>query len=115
MFCWQCGEEVENQCTLENEPGQDRKRLPTEREDRHLLQISKASRTKSNRQLSSEFTLSNETQLSARTIRRRLLDAGYHSYTGQWKPIRNARQRKVHLLFANDYIAWLSYDWKRII
>ena len=78
-----------------------------EREDRRLLQISKADRTKSSRQLSSEFTLSNGTQLSARTIRRRLLDAGYRSYTDKRNSIRNASQRKVHLQFANDYIAWL--------
>ena len=96
-------------------PGQGRKRLSTEREDRRLLQISKANRTKCSRQLSSEFTLSNGIQLSARTIRRRLLDAGYRSYTVKWKPIRNASQRKVRLQLANDYITWLSYDWKRII
>ena len=34
---------------LTNAPEQDRKRLLTERDDRHLLQISKADRTKSNR------------------------------------------------------------------
>ena len=75
----------------------------------------KADRTKSSRQLSSEFTLSNETQLSARTIRRRLFDAEYRSYTDKRKPIRNVSQTKVHLQFANDYIPWLPYDWKRII
>ena len=99
---------------LTNAPGQCRKRLSIEREDRRLLQISKADRTKSNRQLSSEYTLSNGTQLSARTIRRRLFDAGYRSYTVKQKSIRNASQ-KVRLHFANDYIAWLPYDWKRII
>ena len=72
---------------LTNAPGQSRKQLSNEREDRRLLQISKAGRTKSSRQLSSEFTLSNGTQLSAHTIRRRLLDAGYHSYIAKWKPI----------------------------
>ena len=100
---------------LTNAPGQGRKRLSTEREDRRLLQICKADRTKCNRQLSSEFTLSNGTQLSARTIRRRLLDGGYRSYTAKRKPIRNASQRKLRLQFANDHITWLPYDWKRII
>ena len=56
-----------------------------------------------------------DTQLSVRTIRRRLFDAGYHSYTAKWKPIRNASQRKVRFQFANDYITWHPYDWKRII
>ena len=95
---------------LTNAPSQGRKRLSIGREDRRLLQISKADRTKSSRQLSSEFTLSNGTQLSARTIRRRLLNDGYRSYSTKRKPIRNASQRKVRLQFANDYIAWLSYD-----
>ena len=100
---------------LTNAPGQGRKRLSIEREDRRLLQISKADRTKSSRYLSSEFTLSNGTQLSVRIIRRRLLDAGYHSYTDKRKSIRNALRRKVRLQFANDYIGWLLYNWKRII
>ena len=100
---------------LTNAPGQDPKRLSTEREDRHLLQIFKADRIKTSRQLSSQFTLSNGTQLSARTIRRRFLDAEYRSYTAKLKSIRSALQRKVRLQFASDYIAWLSYDWKRII
>ena len=93
---------------LTNAPVQGRKRLSTELEDRRLLQISKADRTKSSRQLSSEFTLSNGTQLSVRTIRRRLFDAGYRRYTDKRKPIRSTSQRKVRLQFANDYIAWLS-------
>ena len=100
---------------LTNALGQGRKRLSTERKNRRLLQISKADQTKCSRQLSSEFTLSNGTQLSARTIRRRLLDAGYRSYIDKRKPIRNASQGKVRLQFANDYITWLPYDWKRII
>ena len=100
---------------LTNAPGQGRKRLSTEREDRRLLQISKADRTKSSRQLSSEFTLSNGIQMSACTIHRRLLDAGYRRYTDKQKPIRNASQRKVRLQFANDYIAGLPDDWNRII
>ena len=36
-----------------------------------------------------------DTQLSARTIRRRLFDAGYRSYTDKWKPIRNASRRQM--------------------
>ena len=49
---------------LTNARGQGRKRLSTECEGRRLLQICKADRTKCSRQLSSEFTLSNGTQLS---------------------------------------------------
>ena len=100
-----------------NAPSQGRKRLSTEREDRRLLQICKADRTKCSRQLSSEFTLSNGTQLSAHTIPPRPLDAGYgyRSYIAKWKLIRNASKKKVRLQFANNYMTWLPYDWKRII
>ena len=89
-----------------NAPGRGRKRLSTEHEDRRLLQICKAHRTKCSGQLSSEFTLSNGTQLSALTIRRKLLDAGYRSYTVKRKHIRNASQRKLRVQFANGYITW---------
>ena len=56
-----------------------------------------------------------DTQLSVGTIRRRLLNAVHRRCIDKWKPIRNASQRKVRLQFANDYISWLSYDWKQII
>ena len=73
---------------LTNAPDQGRKRFSAECEDRRLLQISKADQTKTSRQLSSELTRSNGTQLSTRTIRRRLLDAGYRSYIDKQKAIQ---------------------------
>ena len=64
----ECGEEVKTGQPLKNTSGQGRKLLSTERDDRRLLQLYKADRTKSSRQLSSEFVLSSGKVLSARTI-----------------------------------------------
>ena len=101
--------------TLANGPGQDRKRHSTERENRCLLQISKADRSKSSRQLSSDFTLSNGTQLSAHTFVEDSSMPDIVATPPNGNPFRNVSQRKVHFQFANDCIAWLRYDWKRII
>lgn len=100
---------------VNNIPGQGRKRLTTARDDRRLLALCKADRTKSSRQLSAEFTLSSGRLLSARTVRRRLLEAGYGSYTAKRKPIRNCLQKKARLQFANEHINWLPDDWKGVI
>lgn len=100
---------------LTNVPGQGRKRASTERDDRQLLQLCKKDRTKSSRQLSSEWVLSNGKTMAACTVRRRLLQAGYKSYTAKRKPCRSAAQKRKRLEFANNYIHWLPEDWQSII
>ena len=106
---------LKNGQSLKNVPGQGRKRLTTPRDDRRLLQLCKADRSKSSRQLSSEFVLSRGKVLSARTIRRRLLDAGYKSYTAKRKPLRNASQKQSRFQFAKDHVQWLPDYWKCVI
>jgi transposase len=100
---------------LKNAPGQGRKRVSTPTDDRHLLELCKKDRTKSSQQLSSEWILSNGKTLSAVTVRRRLLEAGYASYTAKRKTVRTAAHKRKRLAFANTHINWLSDDWSKVI
>ena len=54
---------------LKNAPGQGRKRATTSSDDRYLLQLCKQDRTKTSRQLSSEWLLSSGKTLSDSTVR----------------------------------------------
>ena len=69
-------------------------------------------RAKSNQMLCTEWVLPNGNHLSARTIRRRLLDAGYKSYMAQRKPLRKPEQRKQRFSFAKEHQYWLN-DWNK--
>jgi transposase len=99
---------------LSNLPGQGRKKASTATDDRNLLRLCKKGRTKSSQELSSELLLSNGKQLSARTIRRRLLDLGYKSYTAKRKPYRKPAQQRKRLSFARQHQHWLK-EWNNII
>ena len=100
---------------LGNAPGQGRKRTSSERDDRRLLQMCKQDRKKSSQELSSEWILSNGMTFAASTVRRRLLEAGYNSYTTKRKPYRNASHKRKRLEFAIGHIDWLPKDWANII
>ena len=99
---------------LLHSPGQGRRKISTTTDDRNLLRLCKKDRTKSSKELSSEFLLSNGKRLSAQTIRRRHLDMGYKSYTVKRKPVLKPAQQKARLSFALEHQYW-SQEWNNII
>ena len=107
-------EKLKEELPLSPSPSQGRLKASATTDDRNLLRLSKRNRTKSSRELSSEFLLSNGKRLSARTVRRRLLDMGYKSYTVTRKPVRKAVQQKGRLSFAQEHQYW-SKEWNNII
>ena len=76
-MCFTCGKKLKGKLPLSHSPGQGRRKASTTTDDRNLLRLCKKDRTKSSKELSSEFFLSKGKQLSARTVHRRLLDMGY--------------------------------------
>ena len=99
---------------LSNTLGQGRRKASTKADDRNLLRLCKKDRTKSSKELSAELVLSSGKQLSDRTVRRRLLDMGFRSYTAKRKPFRKPAQQKQRLTFAKDHQYWLK-EWNNII
>ena len=75
----------------------------------------KKNRRKTSRQLAAEWNASYGKSISPRTIRRRLLNAGYKSYTTKWKPYRKPHHCSSRLSFAKKYSGWTFNQWKNII
>ena len=100
---------------LDNRPGQGRKKSTTTKEDRYLLTLMKKDRSKSSRELASEWNMTNGKAVSPRTVRRRLLNAGYKSYTKKKKPYRKPTHCSLRLKFAKKYSEWNFNDWKNVI
>ena len=100
---------------LKSRPGQGRKKSTTSDEDRYLLNLTKKNRSKSSRQLTSEWNLSNGKSISPQTVRRRLFKAGYKSYTTKRKPFRKPSHCSSRLRFAQKCSDWNFSDWKNVI
>ncbi|CAF4700528.1 unnamed protein product [Rotaria magnacalcarata] len=100
---------------LENRPGQGRKKLTTFKEDRYLLNLMKKDRQKSSRQLATDWNSSHGKSISARTVRRRLFNAGYKSYTVKPKPYRKPSHCSARLKFAKQCSDWNFSDWKTVL
>ena len=71
----------------------------------------KKDRSKSSRQLASEWNLSNGKSTSPRTVRRRLFNAGCKNYVAKRKPSHCSSR----LRFAEGYSNLDFSDWKNVI
>ena len=74
--------------SFKNRKGQGRKKSTTTREDKSLKRPSLADRRKSSSELAAELRESANKQISARTVRRRLLEVGLKGCKARKKPTR---------------------------
>ena len=100
---------------LENCRGQGRKKATTSEEDRELIVLMKRNRRKTSKQLATEWNSSIGKSISPRTVRRRLLDAGYKSYTVKPKPARKPQHHTSHFKFARKHLRWDFGEWKNVV
>ena len=100
----------ESKLPLKNRPGQDRKKSTASNEDCYLFNLMKKDRSKSSRQLASEWYLSNGKSTSPRTVRRRLFNAGYKSYAAKRKPYRKPSHCSSRLWSAEKCSDWNFSD-----
>lgn len=120
MKCSRCAvrttlKRYEGSGTLTNRPKSGRKRLTTAREDRHIERIAIRERTKSSRDLSSELLERHGVCISARTVRRRLVESGLHGRIARRKPRLTAEHKKKRLQWAQKYKNWTVEDWGNVL
>ena len=81
-------------------------------DNRYLLQLCKQDRTKTSRQLTSEWLLSSGKTVSDSTER---IESGNKNYTAKPKTIRTAIQKQKSLSIAKRHLNWLSDNWNKVI
>ena len=91
--------------------GRPRKRTP--QTDRWLTRYSLRNRKLSSRQLNLELQQQHVTT-DARTVRRRLHDAGIKAYRPLKKPMLSARMKRQRLEWAKQFKDWTADDWSRV-
>lgn len=100
--------------SIDNKKGKGRKKSTTPQTDRRIVRLSLANRKSSavdiNRELQSAGV-----QVSNRTVRRRLVEAGLKARVPRKKPFLNATQREKRVNWAKEHISWTGEDWEKVL
>ena len=92
--------------------GRGRKKKTSSREDRKIIQSSIKDRRKSSSEIPREMKEEIGLELSSRTIRRRLLDAGLKSCRAKKKPLLSEKARQKRLQWALEH---RSFNWANVV
>ncbi|XP_033311884.1 uncharacterized protein LOC117211768 [Bombus bifarius] len=65
--------------------------------------------------IAAEINYKNDTQISARTVRRRLEGFNLRGRKPRKKPLLSSRNRKRRLAFAKAHRHWTSEDWQKVL
>lgn len=101
--------------SLKNRDGQGRKRCTTQREDRLLKRTSLLNRRKPSSDVAAEFREATAKEISTRTVRRRLLQAGLKGCKARKKPWLSEVNIKKRLSWAKKHENWTDDDWSKVV
>lgn len=98
-----------------NLPKSGRKPKTSAREDRLIERIALRDRHKSAEIICAELRSQHNTNISVRTVRRRLTEANLHARKPRRKPLLTEKHRKQRLTWAKKYESWGIDDWAKVI
>lgn len=99
----------------ENMKRSGRKRVTSDREDRHLIRTSLKNRKKTSSKLAAELSETLGKKISARTTRRRLLDVGLKGCKARKKPWLSEKNKKLRLQWCLEHQHYTEEDWSSIV
>lgn len=99
----------------ENRPKSGRKKVTSLREDRDLIRSSLRNRKKTSSELAAAASEVTGRQISARTVRRRLLEAGLKGCKARKKPWLSKKNIKKRLEWAQRYKDFTEEDWSKVV
>lgn len=94
--------------------GTGRQKVTSERDDRHLLRMAVNDRTASSRQLAAHWSTATGVQLSASSIRRRLLRRGLRARVPLYRIPLTANHRRLRRQWALEHRDWRA-DWHQVV
>ena len=97
------------------QPRSGRKRKSVTRCDRTLIRISLRNRKLTLKELSRELKESSGVELSAPTVRRRLLENGLRGSKARKKPLLTEKQRKHRLEWERSHVKWHVENWRKVL
>lgn len=102
--------------TTSNVPRVPKQRKTTPRDDRNIVRMAKQNPFKGSNELRKEyFGENNPSAISARTIRRRLVEEKLHGRIARKVPMLKLCHRQARLTFARKYENWTVRQWKNVL
>ena len=101
--------------SIESKKRSGRKHATTPRQDRIIIRNALKNRRKTSSNLSAEFNDAYSINVSARTVRRRLLDNGLKGCKARKKPFISEVNRKKRLHWAKNHKNWTCEQWSKVI
>lgn len=101
--------------THANKPRTGRNRVTTSREDRKLIRESVKDRKKTSSELAAALTEETGKSISARTARRRLVEAGLKGCKARKKPWLSQENKKKRLDWALRHQHFTEEDWSNVL
>ena len=101
--------------TVKDRPRSGRPSSTTPRQDRLLCHLSLSDRTATSRDLKRVLEDATGSQISCRTVRRKLLKCGLKGCIATRKPLRSAVHRKKRLEWCQQRKDWTPEQWKKIL
>lgn len=98
-----------------SKPRPGRKRKSSAREDRILARESLKNRQKTSSELAASLQERQNVTLSARTVRRRLTEAGLRGCKARKKPWLSEENKKRRLEWAKLHKDWSHEDWSNVV
>ena len=83
--------------------------------DGRIHRLSEKDRFRSAHNIAAEINYKNDTQISARTVRRRLEDFNLRGWKPRKKPLLSSRNRKRRLAFAEAHKHRTCEDWQKVL
>lgn len=96
-------------------PKSGRPRKTTQKMDRRIHRLCEKDRFRSATDIAAEINATNDIQISARTVRRRLEHFQLRARRPRKKPTMSTKNRKMRLAFANAHKHWTSQDWQNVL
>ncbi|XP_053999879.1 transposable element Tcb2 transposase [Hylaeus anthracinus] len=98
-----------------DQPKSGRLRETTPKMDRQIHRLSEKDRFRSANNIAAEINYKNDTQISVRTVRKRLGDFNLRGRKPPKKPLLSSRNQKRRLAFAKAHKHWTSEDWQKVL
>lgn len=92
-----------------------RPRKTTAKLDRRIHRLCEKDRFRSASDIAVEINTNSDTNISARTVRRRLENFHLRGRRPRKKPMLSSKNRKMRLAFAKAHEHWTSQDWQKIL
>lgn len=96
-------------------PRSGRPRATTDRDDRVLVRMSLNDRRLTAPDIRKTLSIDHGVDVTTRTVRNRLMDAGLYGRVARHKPLISEKNRVARLAWAREHLNWSEYQWESIL